>query len=143
MRLRQAVIELILANTGPFLSVCQANPRVHLPNQPISFKGKVFNKNRDIAQKFCRQFTSTVVHKSDPQARRVKRSLGKKHKINTSYKPFTSADTRKAISVSKCSSAVGPDGLTAVYLKHIGPRGLAYLTHLFNLSVSNADLPAI
>jgi hypothetical protein len=61
------------------------------PNQTISFKGKIFNKANDIAQKFCKQFTSTIVHKSDPRAKKVKRSLRAKHKIDTTYKPFTPA----------------------------------------------------
>jgi hypothetical protein len=38
---------------------------------------------------------------------------------------------------------LGPDGLSAVHLKHLGSQGLTFLTKLFNLSVAGADLPAI
>jgi hypothetical protein len=48
-----------------------------------------------------------------------------------------------AINAAKSSSATGPDGLTLIHLKHLGPRGVGYLTCLYNLSVGNADLPAI
>jgi hypothetical protein len=73
----------------------------------------------------------------------VKRSLRLKPQLDKSYYTFTPLQTRNAINESKSSSAVGPDGLTDIHLKHLGPRGLAYLTSLFNLSVNNADLPAI
>jgi hypothetical protein len=38
---------------------------------------------------------------------------------------------------------VGPDGLTALHLKHLGPKGISYLTSLYNLSMAGADLPAV
>jgi hypothetical protein len=108
------------------------------PNQPISF-----NKSPDIARGFCKQFTSIVKHKSDPRARKVRRFLKACHKLDTSYKPFTSQDTYKAIMAAKSSSSMWPDGLTAIHLKHLGMRGLAYLTCLYYLSESNADLPTM
>jgi hypothetical protein len=36
-----------------------------------------------------------------------------------------------------------PDGLRAIYLKHLGPCGINYLTSLFNLSVGGANIPAM
>jgi hypothetical protein len=39
--------------------------------------------------------------------------------------------------------AVGPDGLTSMHLKFLGPMGLAYLTKLYNLSIANANIPAV
>jgi hypothetical protein len=123
MRLRPAATGSTPVSTGPFKQLSGKSTRPP-PNQPISFKGKVLTKNNNIAQKFCKQFTSTVSHKSDPKARKVKRVLRANHKIDTSYTLITSADTRKAIDASKCSSAVGPDGITAVHLKHIGHGGL-------------------
>jgi hypothetical protein len=44
---------------------------------------------------------------------------------------------------AKSLSTTGPDGLTSIHLKHLGPWAIAYLTKLYNLSVNNADLPAI
>ena len=48
-----------------------------------------------------------------------------------------------AIKASKNSPAAGPNGLTMLHLKHLGPLGIRYATHLFNLSVKAADIPAI
>jgi hypothetical protein len=113
------------------------------PNQPISFKKKTFTKAPDIANKFCSAFTKTVTHKSDHGARNVLRKLRKKHKTDPTFAPFTPLATQDTINQAKSSSATGPDGLTAIHLKHIGPRCIAYLTDLFNLSDGNADLPAL
>jgi hypothetical protein len=113
------------------------------PNQPISFRGKTLTKAPGIASSFCKLFTSTVRHKSDRKTRKIMRSLRAKHKLDTNFRPFTPLATRDAINASKNSSATGPDGLTAIHLKHIGPRAIAYLTELFNLSVCSADLPSI
>jgi hypothetical protein len=73
----------------------------------------------------------------------VIRNLRSKHKLDASFSPFTCLATCNAINAAKNSSAVGPDGLMAIHLKHIGPRAIAYLTALFNLSVGRADLPHI
>jgi hypothetical protein len=71
------------------------------------------------------------------------RNLRHKHPIDKSFAPFLPINTLEAINVAKISFATGPDGLTSIHLKHLGPRGVQYLTNLFNLSVGNADLPAI
>jgi hypothetical protein len=38
---------------------------------------------------------------------------------------------------------MGSDGLTMLHLKYLGPKGLVYLTELFNISVANDDIPCI
>jgi hypothetical protein len=91
------------------------------PNQPISFKKKIFTKAPDIANKLCSAFTKTITHNSDRGARNMLRKLCKKHKIDPIVAPFTPLVTRDAINQDKSSSATGPDGLTAIHLKHIGP----------------------
>jgi hypothetical protein len=100
------------------------------PNQPISFRGKIHTKAPAIATSFCKLFTSTVWHKSDCNTRKIMRSLRAKHKLDSNFRPFTLLATCDAINASKNSSATGPDGLTAIHLKHIGPRVIAYLTEL-------------
>ena len=52
-------------------------------------------------------------------------------------------DTTEAIKRSKSSTALGPDALAAVHLKHLGPIALGYLTELFNISIANSDIPSI
>jgi hypothetical protein len=100
------------------------------PNQPISFKKKVFMRASAIASSFGRLFTSVVPHKSDPRARKVRRNLNAHHKIDKDFAPFTNGNTLDAINSAKSSTAVGPDGLTAIYLKYLGLRWLEYLTKL-------------
>ena len=113
------------------------------PNQPISFKNKPSTKAKSIANGFCRQFTSTVPYKSNRRTRQVLRKLRSKHVLNKDQNPFSVEEVERAIVVSKSSTATGPDGLTAIHLKHLGLRDLTYLTGLFNFSVNNAEIPVI
>jgi hypothetical protein len=69
--------------------------------------------------------------------------LRAKHKQDKNFKPFPSANTRDAINAAKRSSATDPEFLMAIHLKHLGPHCMDYLTNLFNLSVSNVDIPSI
>jgi hypothetical protein len=89
----------------------------------FSFKEKVQTKAKAIAQGFDWLFTSAVHHKSDSRARKVYKGLRAKHKLDSSFAPFSAADMLKAIEASKNSSAVGLDGLIAIHLKHLGPMG--------------------
>jgi hypothetical protein len=63
--------------------------------------------------------------------------------LDHNFTPFSTADTKQAIRGSKNYTATGPDGLTALHLKNLGPSGIAYLADLFNLSVRDAIVPAI
>ena len=38
---------------------------------------------------------------------------------------------------------MGPDGISTLHLKHLGPSGISYLTEIFNLSVSTSQIPQI
>ena len=49
----------------------------------------------------------------------------------------------EAIKKSKSSKALGPDELSPVMLKHLGPKGIAYLTKIFNAVVNTANIPHI
>ena len=62
---------------------------------------------------------------------------------STTFSPFSERDVVKAITKAKASTALGPDGLTTVHLKNLGPRGVRFLTSLFNLSIAHADIPAL
>jgi hypothetical protein len=69
--------------------------------------------------------------------------LKAKHVLDKSLSLFSVADVERAIGESKNSRAVGPDRLTVLHLKHLGPKALSYMTDLLNLSINNADLPVI
>jgi hypothetical protein len=113
------------------------------PNQPITFGAKVFSRPKFMANKFNKQFTLVGPHKQNSETHRVMRNLKSKHILDHEFSPFTDAMTTDAIKSSENSTATGPDGLTSIHLKHLGPLGISYLTKLFNLSINHADLPAI
>ena len=113
------------------------------PNRPITFNNRTLTRNQDIAIAFNKQFSSTITHTSDPTARRVKRRLNRMRPLDTTAAPFTPLYTSRAIRNSGNSRAAGPDGLTIHHLKHLGPIGILFLTHLFNLSYSKSDIPTI
>lgn len=81
--------------------------------------------------------------KSDPFTRKVMHDLHRKHQLNHSFAPFTLTLTTDAINVSSSLTATGPDGLTSLNLKHLGPAGVAYPTAIYKLSVRDAVIPAI
>ena len=113
------------------------------PNQYIKFGQKTFSKPAAIAKQFNSQYTNLRKHSSSNVTRKVNKDLKSSHPLDHGFKPFTLEDTAEAIKRSKYSTALGPDGLAAVHLKHLGPIALGYLTELFNISVANADIPAI
>jgi hypothetical protein len=71
------------------------------------------------------------------------RQLKQKHRIDPTFTPFTVELTKRAIEKSSFSTAKGPDGLNSLHLKSLGPRGIAYLTKVYNLSLARADIPAV
>jgi hypothetical protein len=79
---------------------------------------------------------SVKTHKSSKRSRCVSRELKDKHRLGVFFKPFTDALTKRAIGKFSNSTAVGPDGLTSLHLKFLGPLGLRYLTTLYNLSIA-------
>jgi hypothetical protein len=113
------------------------------PNQPITLSNKNFSRPLAIANRFCKQFSSVKPHKSNKRSCRINRGLKKKHHLETSFCPFTDVLTKGAIQKSSNSAAFGPDGLTALHLKALGPLAIKYLTTLYNLSVAHANIPSI
>ena len=55
---------------------------------------------------------------------------------------FTPEQTLKAITKSKNSKAIGPDGLSFIMMKHLGPNGITYLTSICNKSVNDSIIPS-
>ena len=54
---------------------------------------------------------------------------------------ITTSQVQAAIKKSKNSKALGPDNLSPLMLKQIGPQAIAYLTNLFNNVVNQAIIP--
>ena len=53
---------------------------------------------------------------------------------------MTEALTTEANKKSKGSKALGPDELSPVMLKHLGSKGLNFLTKIFNMVVNTANI---
>ena len=113
------------------------------PNQPIVFKNKFYTKRTAIANRFVKQYTNIVEYKPCKESRKIIKEIKFNNPLDDSYVPFDETSVIEAIKQSRGSPSAGPDNLTMIHLKHLGPSGIRYLTHLFNLSVRGADLPSI
>ena len=110
-------------------------------NIGIKFRGKYISSAQEIANKFNVQYTSIVRHVSNKNTRSVTNTA---HRFSlTNPTTFTPSATLEAIKKSKASKAIGPDGMSNLHLKHLGQKGLDYLTKLYNLSMSASHIPAI
>ena len=56
---------------------------------------------------------------------------------------FTTSEVIARIKKAKASKAFGPDGMSSLHLKHLGPRGIQFLTTIFNASLRYCQIPAI
>ena len=94
-----------------------------------------FSKHDAIANEFCKQYAIIKEWKSTKESRTIFRNIKINNQLDTQYLPFTIAMTVDAIRKTKNYTAAGPNGLTALHLKHLGPNGIRFLTRLYNLSV--------
>ena len=110
-------------------------------NQAIKFKGRYITSAYDIAKAFNKKFSSVVPHKSSPSSRNIAKDV-KKNSLEDPVS-FTFDQTKKAIMSCKSSKAAGPDNITNLHLKHLGPNGIMYLTKIFNMSIKTSTIPDI
>ena len=110
-------------------------------NQAINFHGKPVLKAKALAKLFNQQYSSVVPHKSNKNTRKLTRRT---KKLSLDDAPaFTAEQTLSAIKRCKPSKAIGPDGISSLHVKHLGPYGIRYLTQIFNLSVRKCKIPSI
>ena len=114
----------------------------HSPNQFITFNNKTLTSKKSIAHAFCKQFTASP-NTRNRASRQLRRQLRSCHPLDPAFGPFSPELIRDALRASGSSTAPGPDGLTILHLRHLGPIGISYLCALFNLSVAGADIPAV
>ena len=112
-------------------------------NQPISFKNVPYSSAKLIADKFCQQYTNVKEFKHCKESRAIFKNNKVNNPLDPVFTPFTAAHTIDAIRQTKNSTAVGPNGLSPLHLKHLGRYAIRYLTRLFTLSVRTAETPAI
>ena len=110
-------------------------------NEAITFEGSQVTSPKQIANYFNRQFTTSKLgrHTSSRDTRLVSREI--KRKSLTSAVTFTPDQVTKGI--SSCSNTFGLDKLSIFHQKHLGSRGIKYLTALFSDSVTSCRIPSI
>ena len=102
------------------------------PNQSMSFNDKLYDKPRQIANKLNAQYTPAADIKPKQSLRSLCRLLQKPPKDSPSF-TFHVGEVSKIIKDAKNSKSTGPDGLSPVMLKHLGPIALNFITDLFNM----------
>ena len=135
-------LQQVNADSGKLWGVLKklrGNRRQPPPNQPITFGNKTVTNHYSISKFFCRQFSSQRLHQTDRRTRKVHRRF-EALSLNHAFSPFSEQDVVRAITSAKASTALGPDGLTTVHLKRMGPRAVQFLTSLFNHSIVSAPL---
>ena len=86
-----------------------------------------------------RQFTPAPESKPSKEFRNTLRKLRQKNPEET-YE-ITEEQTAKAIKASKASKAIGPDGISPLELKKLGPNAIKFLTHTICQTVNKATIP--
>ena len=117
------------------------NPGRTPPNQSVKFDNVHYTRPNKIASKLNCQYTPPSVTKPTKAFRKLLRDMRKKSR--DSEVTFTVEQTWKAIKKAKSSKAIGPDGLSPIMLKHLGPRGLGYLTNLYNNVLKQSIIPPL
>ena len=107
----------------------------------IAFDGVTAGTTAQCAKLFNRQF---VEHppRSDHLNRKIKRAF---RLLNTTSDDiaFSADEVAEVIKKCKPSKAMGPDDISSIMLKHIGPLGYTYLSVIFNLSLKTLVIPDI
>ena len=110
-------------------------------NQAIKFGRRYFKSPRDLCEQFNRQFTAVTKHSSNKTHRKIIRDI-KSTELESPPLLSTRLVTLTLKDI-KGSPALGPDQLSNLHLKHIGPFATAYLTAVFNLSISKSQIPSM
>ena len=118
----------------------QTGPR-KLDNQSIKFNGKHVHVPRKQANKFNQQFTPNTDIKATKPFRNLLRNLQKK--TDDPEIEITEEKIIKAIKKSKSSKAIGPDGISPIMLKHLGPAGISFLSNLLTCCVNQSIIPPL
>ncbi|KAI5727897.1 hypothetical protein M8J77_008348 [Diaphorina citri] len=117
-------------------------------NIVINFNNIAIDNPKKCANNLNRQFTEHPVE-LDKQKRRIKRhfqnysSLNKINKTQSSPPSIPSSEVVRVIQKAKASKAIGPDGISTLMLKHLGHKGIEYMTSMFNLSLKSLTIPNV
>jgi hypothetical protein len=110
-------------------------------NQAIYFNDRAHNDPKTLASKFNAQYTPNASTLPSKESRPVGRKL-RKPPSDTKV-TITPKQTQEAIRKAKNSKALGPDGISTLMLKHLGPQAINYLTTIYNNSVNKSIIPTM
>ena len=110
-------------------------------NHAIRFKGKYLSSATNIANQFNNQFSSVMRHRTSRSFRTITKAC--RHNPLDNPPKYDANQTTEAIKKCKASKAIGPDGLSNLHLKHLGPAAINYLTGIYNISMGASILPDI
>ena len=111
-----------------------------ITNNTITFKNYTAITPKQKANQFTKQFTNITKHKTKTHYRKIHRKI---ESLPTTPIKITIAQTSAALKSTKNTNSTGPDGLNIRHLKHLGPKGLDYLTKILNLSLNKNIIPQI
>ena len=103
-------------------------------NQDINFQGKPYTDPNQLSNMFCKQF---VPPSNRPKGCHKHRKIRRTAKLRLDDAPtINPEDVEQAIKRAKPSKAAGPDEITSLHLKKLGPLAVSYLCNTFQLSLS-------
>ena len=111
-----------------------------ISNNTITFKNYTAITPKQQTNQFTKQFTNITKHKTKTHYRKIHRKI---ESLPTTPIKITIAQTSAALKSTKNTNSTGPDGLNIRHLKHLGPKGLDYLTKILNLSLNKNIIPQI
>ena len=110
-------------------------------SQAITFDKPVFGPS-ECSRKFNQQYTPSTANCSAKAHRPMYRER-KKNKDLCEFPEISIAEIKQALKTTRASKALGPDQLSPIMLKHLGPEAMGYMAFLFNLSVRRSIIPNI
>ena len=115
-------------------------------NQSISFDGKTYDNPQKIADKLNQQYTPGVTamqgQKPSQEFRSLLRSIQTKPDEPPSFH-INAGQVSESIKSAKNSKAIGPDGISPIMLKNLGPIAINFITKLFNDILLTAIIPPL
>ena len=117
------------------------NPPKPSENQSIKFNNVHYNDPRKLATKFNEQYTPGATTKPTKEFRNVLRNLQKRPTDDEII--ITTNQTLEAIKKAKNSKSLGPDNLSPIMLKNIGPAAINFITNVYNKVINTATIPPL
>ena len=108
-------------------------------SQAITFE-KPVNDPKEIANKFNQQYTPPIRKRVVQETRQTLRNL---KTSSTERAVITTMEVERVLQSTKPSKALGPDELSPLMLKHLGPKAHSYIAGMFQTSLNTGVIPSI